>query len=163
MILSTIILTIISAFLYRWGGMGSEEFNEKFPSLPDFCHDKMARRIGCMLVATAWLLINIEVNLIALFISMCLMYGFLTTYHDYLNDGKEDWKCWLTTGVFYSLALIPLAIAGNIGWVGLGVRTVVLGLATMAVSEIYSSPDIEEYGRGGLFLATMPLILSYEL
>jgi len=158
--LSTILLSIVSAYLYRFGGMGKEEFTRKFSYLPLFLHEKLTRRLGCMLTAVIWLTLNLSrINIVAFIISAGLMYGSLTTYNDWLNNGKEDWKCWLMTGICYSLALLPLAITGDISWLGLGIRTVVLGLSTMAVSEIFSSADWEEYSRGGIFCLSLPLIL----
>lgn len=160
MIISTLIATIASAYLYRWGGMGSKEFTKKFPNLPLFLHEKLTRRLGCMLVACLWLWLNLSrLNIVAFILSAGLMFGALTSYNDWLNNGKEDWKCWLMTGACYSLALLPLAITGGISWLGLSLRTIILSLTVMTVSELSGNADVEEYGRGGLFLATMPIIL----
>ena len=81
-----------------------------------------------------------------------LLYGALTTYHDYLvPDGSENWLCWLMTGTIYGLALLPFLAV----WKLVLIRAAILGLLTMLWSERESNAVREELGRGFLLCITI--------
>jgi hypothetical protein len=136
-------LTIASAILYRMGGASG--------------YDKLWRRIGCAIVATGALFLFISPHW-AFILHALLLYAGLTTYHDYFNDGKENWVCWLITGLVYGLAALPLAWAG-VNMYAILIRSVVLGIGTMVISEGSSNVYVEEFGRGGLIPLTIPILL----
>ena len=146
-ILIGLILGIICGFLYRLGGW--EKGNKLF------------RRIGCPLIALIflWILDGFKSSLWwAYLLSFGLSYGAMSTYHDYLTNGDENWLCWLMTGSGYSLAYIPLLWIG-ITPLALIIRTVVLSLGTMFIREFTGNDFIEEFGTGFLYLTTIPLLI----
>lgn len=75
------------------------------------------------------------------------------------NKPKDvNWVGWLTTGIFYSVAMLPLVI--QVGcWKGFISRTIVLGALTMIWSELQSNDVKEELGRGAVIVLTIPLLM----
>ena len=136
------ILIIVNSLLYRMGGMAG--------------WDKLWRRIGCAVVTTGAFLIFLPPHW-SFILHALLLYAALTTYHDYLNKGKENWLCWLTTGLVYGAAAFPLMLTG-VGWLTVVIRAVVLGLATMIWSEYEGNATREELGRGALLILTIPIL-----
>lgn len=141
---------MLSAWLYRKGGQGG------FPNA------KLIRRAGipiaCYIPACfilfgsgGWSWHIVSAGLLALALS---------TYHDYLapDGSSENWLCWLVTGAVYALASFPLIWAGVHIYAIIG-RTIALAILTMLVSERTGKVFIEETLRGGLIVATLPILL----
>lgn len=149
-----LVASILSGILYRLGGKGG------FPNA------KLIRRLGCSLVTILTMLLlglygkSLAKNIVLYFGTFVLLFGTLTTYHDYLAEDKssEDWPCWAMTGLCYGLSAIPLAWAG-VHWFAIFIRAFVLGFLTMAWSEKISNATWEERGRGFLIPFTLPILL----
>jgi len=139
-----IVLSFISAILYRLGG----EFKTLY------------RDLGCSLVTST--AIQILANdftlkfILANFISMGLLYGSLTTYCK-IKGQEARWYNWLCTGLLYSLSAFPVCVVSGL-WFGLLCRTFVLSASVMFISEMSDSVWVEECGRGGLLVLTLPLL-----
>ena len=141
------ILAIISAVLYRVAGMGG------FPNA------KLIRRLGCPLVFlwAIWLK-GFSLAYLGVYMGiLALSYAAMSTYHDYLNNGDENWVCWLMTGFVYGLAAFPLVWIG-VAWHLILIRAVVLSLATMLWSEWINWDILEGGGRGALYILTVPIL-----
>ena len=87
----------------------------------------------------------------------------MTTYWDWLTkfwrgDDSEYWENWLLTGLGYGMAMLPMAWYTDHWW-GLATRTLFLGLTTMVWSQLISSDELEEKGRGILYTVTIPLMM----
>lgn len=140
-ILAVILVSVVSAVLYRMGG--SQYYNTKW------------RDIGCALVSCLLIgyLIAWHWTLILVF---GLTWGALSTYWKRTPDAR--WWNWLITGAMYSVATLPFIIAEG-HWLGFASRTIILGGATMIVSELEGNAVREELMRGFLICATIPLLL----
>jgi hypothetical protein len=142
-ILKTILLTAVSALLYRLGGWG-HGFNTK------------VRDMGvptCMLALMAWL----GLWHWSLILCFGLMFGAQTTY--FKKSGTDAmWYNWLAVGVAFGLAMLPYAAATG-QWLGFGARFVIVAFYTVVWSEMIGQAWIEESGRGAIQIATLPLLL----
>lgn len=142
-ILIIIILSIISGIFYRCGG--SSKFNTKF------------RDLGCptiMLIAMA-VLGNHHWSLLLCF---GLLFASLTTY--FKRKGKDsEWYNWLLVGLAISLSMLPWAyLTGHLH--GFYLRSFILTLGITSWSEAVDNDVLEEFGRGLLIIATLPILFS---
>lgn len=150
--------TVLSAFFYRLGGMSQEEADKKLPWVPDALVDGWVRDFFCTALVAAWAVFFLpRTNWWLYVISFGLMYGAMTTYWDEVpwNKGRDNF--WMH-GFFIGLALFPMTIGTGM-WLGFGIRCMVLALGMGTLCAIASDVDVEEYGRGALIMATMPLML----
>lgn len=144
-----VVLTLIGAVLYRLGGWEKGH--------------KLFRRLGCGLLALGvmiWLRGIDWGHWWAYLLFVGINYGALSTYHDYLAPDKkrENWLCWLMTGICYGLAAFPLCATG-VHWYGVLIRTAVMAPLIMLWSEWLRLDWLEEGGRGMFYIATLPLLL----
>jgi len=152
----TALLTSVAAFLYRVGGMSKGEAKSVFPWLPSVFVRSICRDVGVSLATVAWLVLFLSpVAAWALAVAFCLSWAALTTYWDEVF--KKD--CFFAHGLGIGLALLPIAITGSAGWVGYGVRALVLATLMWAVSAASKNVFVEEYGRGAAVILTLPLLL----
>jgi len=142
MILKTIIAAIINAILYRLGGIG-KPFDTKY------------RDLGCPLVTFIWMLLYYQsAPWWVHFISFGLMFGALTTYWDRIF--KED--NFYFHGFMVALAYLPYAIITGL-WIGFLIRCVAVSVFMGLWCRYFSNDWIEEFGRGGITGASLPLLL----
>ena len=147
---TVLVMSCISAILYRLGGGWSTWHN-----------NKLFRRIGCAVVTVLAYTLLLPIHwdwkaIIAIIASFGAMYGALCTYW---KGSAVDckWYHWLFTGLGYGLASLPLVFAGIPG-VWIWVRVAVLGITTMYISEKSDNVWVEEFGRGALIIWTLPLL-----
>lgn len=147
MIIKILILSCISAILYRLGGIGGKWYlNTKI------------RDLGVPICSLFVLyLCGIQIPYWVGFLTFLLMGASLTTYCT--PKGQEDVKLlnWLLVGIMYGLTLIVVAFYTS--WLAFGLRALVLIIAIPLISEKFSNVWIEEILRGFLFTATIPLFL----
>lgn len=141
-------LAILSAILYRLGGMAGL--------------NKAIRRFGCpaCLIAAVGFLPNNWSSIwvyVGLIVTYLLSYGVMTTY--FKGDEIDcKWYHWVFTGLGYSLAILPYVVVSG-HWVGFAIRTIVLtGLVTL-ISEKSDNVWVEECSRGFLFVITILFLL----
>lgn len=142
-VIAVILGSILSAIFYRMGGAGGV-YNPKY------------RDIGCSILSVFLIgyLVSWHWTLILVFGAS---WGSLSTYWKF-GQVNAKWYHWLITGTMYSVATLPYIIAeGN--WIGFSIRTGVLGVLTMIVSELEGNAVREELMRGFLIIATIPLLL----
>jgi len=141
-VISLILLSALSAILYRLGGWG-HGFNTK------------VRDMGvptCMILYMSlaghwhWILI----------VCWGLMFGAQTTY--FKKKGSDaKWFNWLFVGLAFSFSMAPyLFISGNI--TGFVLRCVIVTVFTVAWSEFIGKAWIEESGRGFIQIIALPLL-----
>lgn len=144
-----LVVSIICGLLYRAGGKG-KPFNTKY------------RDLGCPLVAYTYLWFIGNSGLqeafplkIGLFlVAYGLTFGVLTTYWDFLF--KED--NFYIHGFFVGLATIPCMFLG-IHLYAIIIRTIILAFGMGLWSKIIGWDIAEEFGRGFLITATMPILI----
>lgn len=155
-ILGTIIATILSAFLYRLGGLSKEEGKSKFPWLPLWIFNTKTRDIGCSVISVLWMFLFYcdYFPWWIYLISFGATWGALTTYWDFIF-GEDNF---FAHGAMIAAALFPFIILNGF-WVGFVIRIVTLSLFMGIWCKIFGNADIEEYGRGGAIAATLPLML----
>ena len=146
-----LILSLISAVLYRIGGKGG------------FKNAKAIRRFGCagVFLIAVWLLSGFKLTYLWAYILTYILSALaLSTYHDYLApDGKsENWLCWLVTGIVYGLSCFPLIWAG-VNYYAIIDRAIALGLAIMLLRERTGKDWLEEAGSGSLYILSVPILL----
>ena len=130
---------VLSGILYRMGGSAA--------------YPKIWRRLGCSLVTNGLLVHMFGFDWLVFVLGTAILYGALTTYHDYLQPNGED--NFYVTGLVYGVALLPwLWMDGSI-WTALLLRSVVLAIATGLWS--YSQWEVvkEEFGRGFLLVISL--------
>ena len=137
-------LSILSGILYRMGGTNKGTF---------------WRDIGCSLVTLATCFIlglftTFTASLVAYLLTFGLSWGALASYWG--QDEKKFGYFWHGLGL--SLAALPIAfITGN--WLGFGIRTILLTGLISLWSELIGWDILEEFGRGFILTATIPILL----
>lgn len=140
-----VILSVVAGILYRMGG--SSKFNTLY------------RDIGCSLVSLALCLVlglkaGLWATLGAYFLTFGLTWGALSAYW---GQDEKKFGYW-AHGLGLALAILPIAfITGH--WIGFGIRVVGLTFLTALWSEIIGWDIAEEFGRGFLLTATIPLLM----
>lgn len=152
-VLLTIVAIILSALLYRCGGLGREG-NKRYPFIPKWVFDTKARDIGCSLVCLGWMALFYNAPIWAHAVSFILMFGALTTYWDKIFKFDNYWF----HGFMIALAYFPYAIASG-SWVGFGIRCFVTAVLVGTISELVGEDDTEELSRGGILAGTLPFML----
>lgn len=143
-LISTVILSLLSATLYRIGGVGGTwYFNTK------------VRDAGCPLCMLAWFWWNGLFHW-TLWLCFGLMFSALTTY--WKRGDTAYWYHWAMTGAGYGLAMFPLIIHTG-AWPGFIYRVAALCLLTTVWSVIISEDWLEEGGRGLFIVATLPILI----
>ena len=145
-ILIVIIASIISAILYRMGGIG-KPFNTK---LRDF---------GVPLVGLILLyILGFRAMWWAWVLTFGAYFGSMTSYFKF--DNQEDvhlWN-WLLHGLIGGLSAVFFALSNGI-WYAWAIRVILLSILIPLWSELMDEVNLEEGGRGFLFTITMPLLL----
>jgi len=139
--IKTIIATIINAILYRFGGIG-KPFDTKY------------RDLGCPAISLLWMIFCFQsVPWWIHFIAFGLMFAALTTYWDSLF-GYDNFYF---HGFMVAFAYLPYAIVTGL-WMGFIIRCAVVSVFMGLWCKFFSNDWIEEFGRGGIIGATLPLI-----
>jgi len=145
--LVVIIASLISGVLYRMGG--AKGFNTKF------------RDLGVPMVGLILMLILYPhydwKTLLSYFLFFGLYFGSLTTYWKKKGESAK-WYHWLLTGLGYSLAFLPFTFVSGY-WLGFVLRCILCSAGIMIWSEKVSNAVWEEFGRGLIATATIPLLL----
>ena len=154
-IIITVILSILNAFLYRFGGEAKR--NNKL----DFLRQSGTRDVGCTIINIITLFTYISFQhiiiskwlIMALVLSALLSYWSLVTYHGWLSkllgytDKKERWFNWLVCGIGFALAYLPYTIITK-QYLSFSLRLLFSGLTIMGWNELILNDVLEERGRG---------------
>ena len=146
-IVTTLCAAVLGGVLYRQGGTG-KPYNTKH-------RDFGVPAIALILVWTFAPPLTWQMGL-ATFLTFGLMFGTMTTYFKKKGEPVR-WYNWLLVGFFFGLSSLPVSFILG-GWLGMGIRTAVLMLTITLWSELISNDWWEEFGRGFLFVVTIPLI-----
>ena len=131
--------SIISAVLYRLGGIG-KPFNTKYRDLG--CPLIMIL-VLCFLRGWTWWYISV----------FGLTFAALTTYWDSVFKFDNFWF----HGFMIGIASFSLILAGVLWWLIL-LRAIILALGIGGWSKLIKNDVLEEGGRGFLIIATLPIL-----
>jgi len=146
-IIGVLALSIVAAIFYRLGGTGGAWWK-----------NTKVRDCGVPLVSICSLkLIGIECPLWVWITYFLLSFATMTTYWEHWGSEGVEWYEWLLTGLVYGVPTFIFVYFG-IDWVGCLSRIGVLGLTTVAWSELISKDTWEEWGRGFLFNISILLL-----
>lgn len=156
MIIITLIKTALSAFLYRIGGMSKDSAKKHFPWFPQILVRSCTRDLCCSLLTISWAYMYLpHVAWWRYLIAFILTYAALTTYHD---DSPINWMKgednFALHGLFIGLAFFPISFT----WLMLA-RAVVLGVFMGIWCDYFKDAFVEEHGRGGAIIASLPILL----
>lgn len=141
-IVATILLSMIAGVSYRMGGSGN------FP--------RWVREVGGVLSMVS-LMFVLGMFHWSLVICAGFMYGLMTTY--FKKKGTDAvWWNWALVGLAFGLSMIPYCIFQG-HWLGFGIRCVVCTVLTTLWSQLIGKAVLEEFGRGFINIATLPLLL----
>lgn len=136
-----LMISAASAVFYRMGGSG--KYNTKF------------RDLGCP--TCAFLLLVILWKFSWLMIpAFGLNFGAMTTYWKKKGSDTKWWN-WFLHGLVLGIAMFPLIWAG-IAWQVILIRAILVGSLVALWSEWQGNVVWEEYGRGAIYTATIPLL-----
>jgi len=187
LLLTTLVLSIISAILYRFGGLGQDGWEDFFKDkLPRWLFSKKIRRGFCTLFSISWMaMFYPHVPWWVHMLSFGLVLLGVTTYFD---SAKFNWMRpddnFYLHGFFIALGCILYPIFTGM-WLGFGLRVIVLALLMGLLSEKWADPIViylkaklskypklytkierfikddwvEELGRGLLIILTKILML----
>ena len=145
--------TIVSAILYRCGGMSKDD-TAKPEWIPKWARQRLVRRWGCPLVSLLVLfLIGIQPAWWVYPVVFLLAWLMTTTYWDEVF-GYDNFYA---HGFMIGLAYLPYMVA--VTWWILILRALVLGLFMGIWCRIFENDVVEEMGRGAAIVATLILLL----
>lgn len=140
-IIATIIIAVLNSVTYRAGG--SDSYPRYLRPLG----------VGLSVLAIIWLWCGFHWSLV---LSAGASAGLSTTYFKHKGEDAH-WINWLFVGSFLSIAMFPWALFTH-HFIGLAIRTFVLGALVCGWSERIGNAVVEECGRGFLIVATLPLL-----
>ena len=141
-------LSCLNALLYRLGGQG-KPFNTRY------------RDIGCSLVTLITCLVlgltgALWATVGAYLLTFGLSWGALASYWKSGQDMK--FRHWCFHGIGLALALLPIIFITR-HWLGFGIRLFLLPPLIAGWSGIIGESWLEEWGRGFITCATLPLLV----
>lgn len=149
-IIVLLLLSIVSAILYRAGGMSKDESaNPKW--IPKWLRQSWIRDWLCPMCALVVLLPN---NMLCWLVAYGFMGAALSTYWDKLFGYDNYWF----HGFMIGVACVPFAFA-NISLLLIGLRAVVLAVVMGVWSLLIGSDMWEEMGRGAVIPLSMWILL----
>jgi len=154
LIVSTIMVSIACAVLYRLGGLGND-FADKH-KYPRWMFNTKVRDLGVPISCLAWNLMHFDAVWYIHALCAFLTLAALTTYWDEVF--KED--NFYAHGLMIGLAYVPyLDSLGFVGFIFIIVRAVVMMGFMGYWCKWFSNDYVEECGRGFIIGATLPLLI----
>ena len=139
MILTTIIVTILCAVLYRLGGMGGAWWK-----------NTKVRDLGVPLVCTVWCIMYLDASWWQHLIAFGLMFAALTTYYDKIFGYDNFYVHGLVIGLAYLVYGL---------WLVVVVRAIIMALFMGLWCKYFKNDYVEECGRGAIIGITLPMLL----
>ena len=149
--LITLAFTILSAFVYRVGGMSRNEAYEKIPWFPQILVKGWVRDIGCLILVGIWCLMFVDVtHTIWRWLAFAITFKLaISTYWDW--TGKDNF---FLHGLGIGLSLLFISLSWQVG-----LYTILLSLSMGIISVLSSDVDVEEYSRGAFIVMWLPMLL----
>ena len=151
----TILFTLLSACMYRLGGLGKDQAKQQVPWVPQWLLNSKTRDAGCSALAVLWMALFFpKVPWYCYVVSFGETWGMLTTYWDkvFLEDN------FYAHGFTIGIAFFMFSIFGG-HWIGFAIRAVVTGVLMGGLCQVTKNDWVEELGRGAFIIVTLPLML----
>ena len=155
-ILMWLVLSLISAILYRIGGSSL-----RIPMKTKY-RDWGVPLCGLIFLAkllaiTSWWYYG------ALAGFFLFSFGSLCTYFDHWGTDDVEWYEWALTGFIMGMAALPIAVYTG-RWIGFILRTIILTIFMpfsnrLQFEILWDETDLVEASRGFMFTATLPLLI----
>lgn len=146
--------SLICGLVYRFGGQG-KPFNTKW------------RDLGCPIVFTITMILLGHWHW-SLILCFGALFGACTTYNKWVgyffnrpDKSTVYWESWFVTGLLYGISALPFVIVTNDHYLGFALRSIVLAGTACLWSEFIGNDFWEEFGRGFLIIATIPLLFLF--
>jgi len=154
-IIYVILLSILSAILYRLGGSSKEDQNKEFPWIPKWIKSFPKKRdVGCNLCTIAGcLILGINAPIWAWVLSFGLMWASLSSYWDWMFGYDNHWFHMFMIG----FSMLPIMFFSFP--LELGIRCIILALLGGGWSKYTGNATWEELGRGVLLPLSLLTIL----
>lgn len=150
-IVLALLISIINAFLYRFGGISKEQGKNKYPWVPEWCFNSKARDVGISLTTLVWLVIFYpKVDWYVYLVTFGLTWASLSTYWDQLFNKDNFWF----HGFGVGLAKVLFPISTGL-WVGFITHCFLSAILMGSISAISKDDDVEELGRGSIIGLTL--------
>lgn len=144
-----VVLTVLSAILYRMGGAGKEgQWYEE-------ALDTKWRDIGVPLCVLGVVILLGNFHWTAI-VSSVLMFGAMCTYWKPKGEDAK-WYNWFITGLMYAVAWLPYCNYTH-NYIGFAIYSIIISIGTMAWSELNDDAVWEECGRGAIVTLFAPLL-----
>ena len=154
MLIAIIVAAILSATLYRAGGM-SKDPGTNPTWIPVWMRHSIVRRLGCPIVALALMVAFFaQVPWWIHAISFGCMFGFMTTYWDDIF-GYDNF---FAHGFGIAIAYLPYAMITGC-WYGFIMRVIILSAFMGLWCLAFENDVMEEMGRGASIQATLLAML----
>ena len=151
-------MVILSAFVYRIGGMSKEQAKQYFPWFPQWMVKSWFRDLNCSLIWVAWMLFFLpKVAWFWYLIPIPLSYLALNSYFQRFPPDKGEDKFYYH-GLAIGLSGLFIAIPAGL-WLGCLIRAVVMAVFMWGWCKVFSNDFVEEFGRGAIIAASLPLLL----
>ena len=132
--LITIIFSLISGLLYRFGGLGEEDWKKRWSWVPKWMINSNTRDIGCSFLTIIWMfLFYSHAPFWIYLISLVLQKLAYSTYWDKVPFNKGEDNFWMH-GFFIALATF-LIISMGLSWEYNKLLPILLGLILLLVKS----------------------------
>lgn len=149
-----ILLSIVSAILYRLGGASEEDQDKEFPWIPRWFKNLQKKRdVGCTLCTLGSVaILGIHAQWWVWVLCFGMMWGALSTYWDFLFGFDNHWFHGFMCGV----ALVLFGMTA--GWLWVGLRCLALAILMGGWSALVGNAKWEEMGRGFVLPITILML-----
>lgn len=156
-IIYLVLLSIISAILYRLGGSSKADQDKEFPWIPTWFKNIPKKRdvMANIVKLFGVFLMGITAPIWAWFVAWGLLWASLSSYWDWMFGYDNHYM----HGFMCGFSLLPLVIFGNLALIPFLIQSVVLGLVMGLWSKYNGNATKEELGRG-FFLTISNILLK---
>ncbi len=150
-----ILLSVVSAILYRLGGSSKTDQDKEFPFIPRWFKNIPKKRdvMSNLVCLYSLFLLGINAPFWVWFISFGLLWASLSSYFDWMFGYDNHYM----HGFMCGFSLLPLVIFGNLVLSAFIIKSILLAIGMGLWSKYNGNATKEELGRG--FLLTISNVL----
>jgi len=150
-----LLLSCISAILYRMGGCSPEALHEEWGWVPKLIRNfKKKRDLGCgLMVIAGCFIVGLQAPWWTYVLAVGLMWASLSTYWDFMFGYDNHWF----HGFVIGASMLPVMFYAEP--IALVIRALALAILMGGYSKIVTNATWEELGRGFVMPITLGLVL----